>query len=150
MAQAFDRLRRDGEGFYFYEGRTDDMIKVAGAWVSPAEVEAVLASHPAVTDCAVTGYTAFDGLTRIAAHIVLRTVPLQSVDDPQAELAALLLAHAARRLPPFKIPAKILFPTSLPKTPSGKTRRFLLRQQNPGAPTTAPQAGIPGGPGIST
>ena len=172
-----DRLRRDAEGFFYYEGRTDDMIKVAGAWVSPAEVEAVLAGHPAVAECAVTGISGPDGLTRIVAHVVLkpvvlkpvvpnpvvpkpavptpevlhpevpRPVPLRPGHDPHPDTEAMLLAHAAGRLPPFKIPAEIRFSSSLPKTASGKTRRFLLRPQKTGAPP--PDDGKSAGTGSS-
>ena len=149
-----DRLRRDAEGFFYYEGRTDDMIKVAGAWVSPAEVEAVLAGHPAVAECAVTGFAGPDGLTRIVAHVVLKPDMSTSVARRPGpgllrDTEALLLAHAAERLPLFKIPAEIRFSASFPKTASGKTRRFLLRQQNAGAPTPPPHAGNSAGTGTS-
>lgn len=124
-----DRLRRDGEGFYYYEGRVDDMLKVGGSWVSPAQVESVLAEHPTVAECAVVGRPGASGLTFITAYVVLR-----AERSTTADLAADLMAHAARRLPPFKLPSEIVFSTTLPKTASGKTRRFLLRQDQEALP----------------
>jgi len=117
-----DRYRRDAEGCYHYEGRTDDMLKVGGIWVSPFEVESALAAHPAVLEAAVVGHGDADGLIKPKAFVVLK--------DPGAGSAALvedLRAFVKERLAPFKYPRWIELTRELPKTATGKIQRFKLR-----------------------
>jgi acyl-coenzyme A synthetase/AMP-(fatty) acid ligase len=117
-----DRFRRDADGYFWYEGRSDDMLKVGANWVSPVEVENVLLGHPAVAECAVVGQADGHGLIRPKAFVVPK-----SAYAPEGALADALLAHATSRLPPFKRPSWIEFRDELPKTATGKIRRFLLR-----------------------
>ncbi|HXH81758.1 MAG TPA: benzoate-CoA ligase family protein, partial [Candidatus Tectomicrobia bacterium] len=117
-----DMFRRDAEGFFTFAGRADDMLKVAGQWVAPAEVEDHLAAHPAVLEAGVTGMRDADGLTRPRAHVVL-----QAGRAPSAALAEELRDFLRRRLPAHKVPAAIEFVAELPKTATGKIQRFRLR-----------------------
>jgi benzoate-CoA ligase family protein len=117
-----DRFRRDGDGYYWYEGRLDDLLKVGGSWVNPVEVEHALLAHPAVAECAVVGRADADGLGRALACVV--PAPGHA---PDAALAEALRAHLAARLAAFKVP-QIEFRAALPRTPTGKLRRFLLRE----------------------
>jgi benzoate-CoA ligase family protein len=116
-----DRYYQDEEGHYFHAGRSDDMIKSGGIWVSPVEVEGVLVSHPDVLECAVVGMPDEDGLAKPRAFVVLR---------PGAEphdLEARLRAFAKERLAPYKAPRWVTVVAELPKTATGKIQRFLLR-----------------------
>jgi benzoate-CoA ligase family protein len=117
-----DQFRRDADGYYWFLGRTDDMLRVAGTWVSPAEVERVLAEHPAVLDCAVVGVPDADGTIRPKAFVVLR------VGADEAEVGGALLALARERLAAYKVPRWIEFVADLPRTATGKTQRFRLRE----------------------
>jgi benzoate-CoA ligase family protein len=119
-----DRYVRDGDGFYTYCGRSDDMLKVGGIWVSPFEVESALAAHPAVLEVAVVGHPDAAGLTKPKAFVVL-TQTAKSAAGP--ELAAALQAFVKERLAPHKYPRWIEFVSELPKTATGKTQRFKLR-----------------------
>ena len=117
-----DRYVRDGEGYYTYSGRADDMLKVGGIWVSPFEVESALASHEAVLEAAVVGHADGDGLVKPKAFVVL--------NDPSragAPLEAELKAHVKSKLAPYKYPRWIEFLSELPKTATGKIQRFRLR-----------------------
>jgi benzoate-CoA ligase family protein len=117
-----DKYYRDEEGYYWFCGRSDDMLKVGGIWVSPAEVEGALAAHPAVLEAAVVGKEDLDGLVKPRAFVVLR--------DPEAAVAEDELKNFVRsRLAPYKAPRSIVFLPELPKTPTGKIQRFKLRQQ---------------------
>jgi benzoate-CoA ligase len=113
-----DRYRRDDEGRYWYEGRTDDMFKVSGLWVSPATVEAVLLEHSAVVESAVVG-TTVDGLQRGKAFVVLADGA--GVDEAE------LLEFCSARLHRYEVPDVYVFVDELPKTMTGKIQRFLLR-----------------------
>ena len=117
-----DRFRRDAEGWYWYEGRTDDLLKVGGSWVNPAELEHALLTHPAVAECAVVGRADGAGLTKALACVVPRPG-----HPPGEALAEALRAHVAERLAAFKVPQWVEFRNELPRTASGKLRRFLLR-----------------------
>ncbi len=108
------------DGYYTYLGRSDDMMRVSGEWVSPAEVEAVLARHPAVLEAAVVGYRDDDGLQRPAAFVV--ATPGSTIDE--AELEILCKAELAG----FKRPRRYQVVDALPKTATGKIQRFVLRQ----------------------
>jgi benzoate-CoA ligase family protein len=116
-----DRYRRDADGRYWYEGRADDMFKVSGLWVSPADVEARLIEHPAVLEAAVVGVQV-DGFTRAKAFVTAR--------DPgraDAELADDLRRFCAARLHRYQVPQLIEFLDALPKTATGKIERYKLR-----------------------
>ncbi|HEV2386030.1 MAG TPA: benzoate-CoA ligase family protein [Candidatus Acidoferrales bacterium] len=117
-----DKFFRDPDGFYHYCGRSDDMLKVGGMWVAPAEVENALLAHPSVAEAAVVGRL-FDGLTRAVAYVVLRESQAGSED-----LARSLREFVRERLPSFKAPAEVHFLAELPKTATGKIQRFKLRQ----------------------
>jgi benzoate-CoA ligase len=116
-----DKYVRDGEGYYTYAGRTDDMLKVSGMWVSPFEVEGTLMKHPAVLECAVIGVESEEGLTKTKAFVVLK--PGQAVDEPA--LKAFMKEHLA----PYKYARSIEFLAELPKTATGKIQRFKLRDR---------------------
>jgi benzoate-CoA ligase family protein len=117
-----DLFSRDAEGMFAYRGRADDLLKVGGIWVAPAEIEACLLGHPAVVDVAVVGYHE-DGLQRPRAFVV--TAPGAS---PGEELAATLKAHVRATLSPHKYPRDLRFVPELPKTGSGKVDRRALRE----------------------
>ena len=119
-----DKYVRDGDGFYTYCGRTDDMFKVSGIWVSPFEVETALASHDAVYEAAVVGAQDVDGLLKPKAFLVLRPGC-----EPDAALVDALKAHVKERAGPWKYPRWIEFRDELPKTATGKIQRFLLRAE---------------------
>jgi benzoate-CoA ligase len=115
-----DRYRRDADGFYWYEGRSDDMIKVSGLWVSPIEVEGVLLEHPAVGESAVVGVEV-DGFMKIKAFIIAKV-------DGTPELAAELQEHCKSRLQRYQFPHLVEFVPELPKTLTGKIQRYKLRE----------------------
>ena len=116
-----DLFARDPDGFFWYRGRSDELIKVGGIWVAPSEVEHCLISHPDVVECAVVGYED-GGLTLTRAYVVLRAGVAGS-----DELAAALQEHVRARLSPHKYPRDVRFVGELPKTPSGKIDRKALR-----------------------
>ncbi len=110
-----DKYYQDAEGYYWYCGRADDMLKVSGQWVSPVEVEGVLIAHPAVLEVAVVGDMDADQLVKPRAYIVLN----QGYEASEA-LANELKAFVKERLVPFKYPRWIEFVSELPKTATGK------------------------------
>jgi benzoate-CoA ligase family protein len=118
-----DKYTRDAEGFYWYCGRADDMLRVSGHWVSPAEVEACLMTHSAVLECAVVGGLDADELTKPRAFVVLREGATASVD-----LAEELKAHVKARIAPYNYPRWVEFVRDLPKTATGKIQRYRLRE----------------------
>ncbi len=118
-----DKYRRDAEGFYWHAGRSDDMLKVSGLWVSPVEVEAALIAHPSVLECAVVGQEDGDDLVKPHAFVALR--PGADADG----VAESLQAFARERLEPFKCPRWVTVVDELPKTATGKIQRFLLRER---------------------
>ena len=117
-----DKYSIDAEGYFTYAGRSDDMLKVSGQYVSPIEIESVLMSHEAVSECAVVGKTDADGLTKTAAYVVVASGH-QASDD----LANVLKTYVKGRLTPHKYPRDIVFVADLPKTATGKIQRFKLR-----------------------
>jgi acyl-coenzyme A synthetase/AMP-(fatty) acid ligase len=117
-----DRFRLDEDGYYWHEGRSDDMLKVGGIWVSPMEVESALIKHPAVVECAIVGYKDADDLTKPKA-----IVTLNDGYEPSAELSQTLISHCATALSRYKRPRTIEFVDELPKTATGKIQRFKLR-----------------------
>ncbi len=121
-----DKYRRDRDGFFWHAGRSDDMLKVGGIWVSPVEVEAALIGHPSVLECAVVGREDSDGLTKAHAYVALR-----AGSRDEGGLADELRAFARTRLEPYKCPRWVTFLPELPKTATGKIQRFLLREKAP-------------------
>jgi 4-hydroxybenzoate-CoA ligase len=118
-----DKYYRDEEGYYYYVGRGNHMLKVGGIWVSPVEVEACLISHPAVLECAVVGATDKEGLVKPKAFVVLK-----SGYSPDAALEAELKSYVKTQLAHYKFPRWIEFLDQLPKTATGKLKRYELRQ----------------------
>ena len=118
-----DIYRRDEEGFYWFEGRADDLFKCSGMWVSPGEVEDAVTAHPAVLEAAVVAEADDKGATIAAAYVALR--PGQKAGDT---LSKEIMELAATRLPRFKRPQRIHFMDALPRTATGKVQRFKLRQ----------------------
>ena len=116
-----DKYVRNADGSYTYGGRSDDMLKVSGVYVSPFEVEATLVQHPAVLEAAVIGVSDADGLTKTKAFVVLK--PGGSADEAE------LKAFVKDKLAPYKYPRQIEFVPDLPKTATGKIQRFKLREQ---------------------
>jgi benzoate-CoA ligase len=119
-----DMFYQDTDGYYYFCGRNDDMLKVGGMWVSPAEIEACLGEHAAVAEVAVVGRRDADGLTKPHAYCVLR----ERVAGTEA-LAAELRESVRKRLAGYKAPRWIDFVAELPKTTTGKIQRFALRQR---------------------
>jgi len=116
-----DKYTRDADGYFTYAGRSDDMLKVSGIYVSPFEVEATLMQHPAVLESAVIGVQDGEGLTKTKAYVVLK--PGQQAD------AQALQAFVKERLAAYKYPRFIEFIDELPKTATGKIQRFRLREK---------------------
>jgi benzoate-CoA ligase family protein len=116
-----DRYRETEDGYFVYEGRADDMIKVGGLWASPIEIENVLVEHPRVLEAAAIGIDA-DYTTRVKAFVVCRG------DAGDATLAADLQAWCKSRLRRYEYPHFIAFVEELPKTPTGKIQRYKLRE----------------------
>jgi 4-hydroxybenzoate-CoA ligase len=113
---------RDADGRYTYCGRSDDMFKVSGIWVSPFEVENALVSHPSVLEAAVIPAADGDGLLKPKAFIVLKgTEATSALDDALKE-------HVKRSIGPWKYPRWIEVVDELPKTATGKIQRFRLRE----------------------
>lgn len=117
-----DKYVRNSNGTYTYSGRTDDMLKVGGIYVSPFEVESTLIEHPAVLEAAVVGHEDSDGLTKTKAFVVLKENANANEDE--------LKAFVKGRIAPFKYPRFIEFIDALPKTATGKVQRFRLRKSD--------------------
>jgi len=118
-----DRYRVDEDGFYWYEGRSDDMIKVSGLWVSPIEIESTLLEHPAVQESAVVGVEV-EGFVKIKAFVIAKNGT--ATGDM---LIAELQEHCKSRLQRFQYPHLIEFVPELPKTATGKIQRYKLREK---------------------
>ncbi|MGJ4898022.1 benzoate-CoA ligase family protein [Bradyrhizobium oligotrophicum] len=117
-----DKYVRDADGRYTFCGRSDDMFKVSGIWVSPFEVESALITHPAVLEAAVVPEADPEGLLKPKAYVVLRP----SVD--RSTLHEALKEHVKQKIGPWKYPRWIEVVDSLPKTATGKIQRFKLRE----------------------
>jgi benzoate-CoA ligase len=118
-----DKFFMDENGLFFYAGRTDDMLKVGGIWLSPIEVEACIISHPAVLECAVVAATDAENLVKPKAYVVLKSGQQQS-----DELAEEIKLYVKNTLAPYKYPRWLEFIDELPKTATGKIKRFELRK----------------------
>jgi benzoate-CoA ligase len=119
--QSGDKYIRNADGSYTYGGRSDDMLKVSGVYVSPFEVESTLVQHPAVLEAAVIGVADAEGLTKTKAFVVLKA----GAHATDAELKAFV----KDKLAPYKYPRLIEFVSDLPKTATGKIQRFKLRER---------------------
>ena len=117
-----DKYTVDQDGYFWYAGRTDDMLKPGGIWVSPVEIESVLIEHDAVQECAVVGRDDNDGLCKPFAYVVLR-----SGIEGSEELGWTLQKFVRERLPDYKRPRHVEFVRELPKTATGKLQRYKLR-----------------------
>lgn len=115
-----DKYVRNDDGSYTYAGRTDDMLKVSGIYVSPFEIEATLVQHPGVLEAAVVGVADEHGLTKPKAYVVAR--PGQTLSETE------LKTFIKDRLAPYKYPRSTVFVAELPKTATGKIQRFKLRE----------------------
>ncbi len=116
-----DKYIRDEDGYYVYAGRSDDMLKVGGIWVSPFEVESALMAHDSVLEAAVVGHADGDELIKPKAFVVLKA------GGGGGEQAAELQQFVKDRLAPYKYPRWVAFTDELPKTATGKIQRFKLR-----------------------
>lgn len=115
-----DKYTLDADGYYTYGGRSDDMLKVGGIYVSPFELEACMMAHPAVFEVAVIGVQDADELVKPKAYVVFKSGQSASTDE--------LKAHVKQHLAPYKYPRWFEFVAELPKTATGKIQRFKLRQ----------------------
>jgi benzoate-CoA ligase len=120
--QTGDKYYQDKDGYFWYCGRADDMLKVGGIWVSPVEVENTLIGHPAVLEAAVVGHEDSDRLVKPKAFVVLKdgTASAPGLEDE-------LKGFVKDKLAPYKYPRWIEFVPALPKTATGKIQRFKLR-----------------------
>jgi benzoate-CoA ligase family protein len=117
-----DKYYQDADGYFWYAGRADDMLKVGGIWVSPVEVENTLIRHPAVLEAAVVGHEDTDRLVKPKAFVVLKDTAAGGTG-----LADELKAFVKDKIAPYKYPRWIEFVSELPKTATGKIQRFKLR-----------------------
>jgi acetyl-CoA synthetase len=117
-----DRFVRDDEGFYFFRGRADEMVKISGQWVYPLEVELCLAEHPDILECAVFAVELPDRRMSLKAAIVLKGQP-----EEHTQVTRALQDYVKGKLLPYKYPREIEFLSELPKTGTGKIDRQSLR-----------------------
>jgi benzoate-CoA ligase len=117
-----DRYRVDEDGYYVYEGRMDDMLKVGGLWVSPTDMETSLMQHPSVSEAVVIGVEV-DEVSRIKAVVIVA-----EGQEPGDELADALRGWCKERLRRYEYPHVVEFVDELPRTVTGKVQRFKLRE----------------------
>jgi benzoate-CoA ligase len=117
-------VRQDGEGFFYYCGRDDDMLKVGGRWLAPAEVENCLLGHSNVAEVAVVGVADAQGLVKPWAYVVAHSC----AEDLRASFAEDLRAFALERLEPYKAPRHVVILEAMPRTHLGKIDRGALRK----------------------
>jgi benzoate-CoA ligase len=122
-----DHYYQDEDGYYWFAGRSDDMLKVGGLWVSPAELEHTMLEHPAVLACGVVGRPDGDNLIKPLAYVVARPGTVRTPG-----LASELQQFARSRLADYKRPRWVEFVDALPTTATGKVQRFKLRERAPG------------------
>lgn len=125
MYHTGDTAWRDEDGYYWFVGRTDDIIKSSGYRIGPFEVESALLEHPAVLECAVTGVP-----DELRGQVVKATVVLAAGYEPSDDLAKELQEHVKKVTAPYKYPRIIEFAAELPKTISGKIRRVEIREKD--------------------
>ena len=118
-----DTAWMDDDGYYWYVGRTDDVIKASGYRIGPFEIESVLMEHPAVLECAVTGAP-----DPVRGQVVKATIVLTKNYAPSDELVKELQVYVKKQTAPYKYPRIVEFVTELPKTISGKIRRVDIRK----------------------
>ena len=118
-----DTAWTDEDGYYWYVGRTDDVIKASGYRIGPFEIESVLMEHPAVLECAVTGAP-----DPVRGQVVKATIVLTKNYAPSDELVKELQVYVKKQTAPYKYPRIVEFVTELPKTISGKIRRVDIRK----------------------
>jgi benzoate-CoA ligase len=118
-----DKYSVDADGYYWYAGRSDDMFRVSGQWLSPIEVECTLIEHTCVLESAVIAFEEQTGLHTPMAFVVLR----EGYSGSQA-LADELQDFVKQRIAPYKYPRRIEFLSELPKTAAGKVQRYKLRE----------------------
>jgi len=118
-----DKYYRDPDGYYWYVGRNDDMMKVKGMWVSPVEIESALLEHPMVQEAAAIGCEDGNKLVKPAAYIVLKNGM-----NGSPQLIEQIREHLTQRLPKYKCPQTFQVVSDLPKTATGKIQRYKLRE----------------------
>ena len=123
-----DMYQRDSDGYWYHEGRADDMLRVSGQWVSPAEIEDHVLRIPGIADAAVVGVENADGLMRL----VMFAVPAEPGADRAGLIAANVQEHLRDRLSIYKIPRDVRVVPEIPRTTTGKVQRFKLRDQAKG------------------
>jgi len=135
-----DLARKDQDGYFWYVGRTDDMIKTSGYRVGPFEVESVVMTHPAVMECAITGAP-----DEVRGTVIKATIVLAAGFEPTDALAKKIQAFVKQRTAPYKYPRVIAFVDRMPTTISGKIRRVEIRQQTEreAGQTSSGSAGAP-------
>jgi benzoate-CoA ligase len=131
-----DKFTVDEEGYFWYAGRADDMMKVGGYSVWPADVESVLQGHPAVLECGVVGAADDEGLIKPKAFIVLKPG-----HDPSQRLVHELQEFVKKHAAPYKYPRMVEFVPSLPKTATGKIQRYKLRAKAKAQEDGSPERG---------
>ena len=124
MAQDRRHLLPDAEGYYWYCGRSDDMLKVGGLWVSPIEIENTLMEHPAVPEAAVIGSQDADGLIKPKAYVLLKSEFTASV-----QLQTDLQSHVKSKLAPYKYPRWRSLSTTCPRRLPGKSKDFAYARK---------------------
>ncbi len=125
MYHTGDTAWKDEDGYYWYVGRTDDVIKASGYRIGPFEIESVLMEHPSVLECAVTGAP-----DPVRGQVVKATIVLTRGYQPSEELKKELQNYVKKQTAPYKYPRIVEFVEELPKTISGKIRRAQIRQEN--------------------
>jgi len=123
-----DRFMRNAEGFHYFRGRADDLVKISGQWVDPLEVELCLADHPMVRECAVLAIDGADRLTSLKAFVVL-----SNESSGSDETTRQLQDYVKGRLLPYRYPRIVTYVNELPKTGSGKIDRQSLLKNEPAA-----------------
>ena len=124
-----DLAKKDADGYYWFVGRADDIIKTSGHMVGPFEVESILMEHPAVAEAAVIGKP-----DPVIGELVKAFVVLKAGFEPNEKLQSGIMAHARKKSGPAVAPKEIAFIDSLPKTKSGKILRRLLKAREMGLP----------------
>jgi len=127
-----DRFSRDGDGYYFFKGRADDLIKVSGQWVHPLEVERCLQTHLGIAECAVLAHRLEDQRMTLRAVVVLKDGAPANIESMTRELQD-FVKHT---LLPYKYPRIIEYRDELPKTATGKIDRQALKSRVPDGPAT--------------